>query len=779
MTSKPICPCDGDSHPSTIANPPGLSVIDYRVGDFVSFRHALLLSQPVETNLRDWRPGASGDLAVQMIEWWAYVSDVLTFYNWRIFTNGLLRTADEAESVNRIVRLLGYRPRPGLGSTGLVALVADGSKPVPVPQGFQLLSQPKPGQAPQTFEVDEAFTLAPPTDLVALPKPTGHLLDSGAAVTLAGSRDSIKVGEWLLLAPKVGIANAAWGKVKSVEHTTDPLGAPQTRVLFETAPALGSALAKDYQLLRGLQSMPVWHFGDTKPADAGTANAQTILHCTSLARPSNATELVVVRVDGGTPTLTTIASSSDVIWWRNDVDKPDVAPSDANVIPLAVLHSRLVFSSSTNAAWNSTGNIVFDWRAVGDLVSAPEASLTGPVGTVTATRGQFPAIQNVTVVVEDANGQSASATGTVGSSPSANLDLSKLTAITFAGPFDVHLGIASISRGFSVSDEILGNGDATALQQEFKLKKSPVTYLAGDSRSGDGYQSTVRIWVAGVEYHEVPTLYAQPKGARVFATVEDDEGFTHIKFASPLPTGVANVVARYRIESGAALPDQGDVSIIARPQSGIKKAVSSTVVTPGSDPDPAEKVRKLAPLSVLTFGRAVSGDDYETIASLAPGVTRAKSYYGWDSATQRAALKIYVGDTPGAVVSAKDAIGRTSDPNRPAELLAAKPVRCLLLFSLIVDSNFVYAQVHEQVRIALLDPENGLFGSLRMGIGESVFESEVMNACLDVPGVKAVRGFHFVDENYSSGPRFDPGEGGYYVLNKELLWIFNGELYVW
>lgn len=772
--SAPLCPCDGGTHPKRIANPPGLAVIDYRVGDFGSFRHALLLAQPGETNLHDWRPGASGDLAVQMVEWWAYVCDVLTFYNWRILTNGLLRSADEADAVNRIVRLLGYRPRPGIGAAALVALVADGTRPVAVPAGFQLLSKPAPGQAPQTFELDAPVTLDPPSDVVANPTPDGRLLDANDAVTLAGTRDSIKVGEWLLLAHRTALAYAAWARVEAVEFSSDPSGAPLTRVRLEAMPPpLGAAAAQDYELLRGLQTAPIWHFGDSKPDDPAAVADQGMLHCTGLVRPSNAGERVLVRADGRAAVLTAIESSNDVLWWRNDPDNPGTPPA-AGTVPYAVLHSLLGLSPKVPGAWNDTGNIVFDWRPVGTLVCPPPASLSGPGATVAAGAGQFPSLLNAPVLVEDANGLAVAATANA-SAAARELALSGLPAASLAAPLTVHLGVAPISRGFSVSGEILGDGDASQPQQEFKLQKAPVTYLAGDSRSGEGYQSTVRIWVDGVEYHEVPTLYAQPPGARVFATREDDEGFTHVRFGSPLPTGAANVVASYRIESGAALPGPGDVALIASPQPGVARAAASVMVTPGSDPDAPGKSRARAPLSVLTFGRAVSGDDFETIAAMAPGVARARASYGWDSATQRAAVKIYVGDTPGALAAARDAIARTCDPNRPAEVLAAQPVACRLLLSLIVDAGRVFANVEREVRAALIDPQHGLFGPGLLGIGAAVFESQLMQACLGVAGVKAVHGLRFDDGRGSSGPRFDPGEGGYYDLRNESLSIANGE----
>ena len=112
--TEAICPCDTFIHPRVIFNPPALDAISYRVGDYTTFRHALLLARPGEGELtrasgtridQIWRPGASGDLAVQMVEWWAYLADVLTFYNERVAGQAYLRTADLPESVNRLIRV--------------------------------------------------------------------------------------------------------------------------------------------------------------------------------------------------------------------------------------------------------------------------------------------------------------------------------------------------------------------------------------------------------------------------------------------------------------------------------------------------------------------------------------------------------------------------------------------------------------------------------------------------------------------------------------------------
>ena len=125
--TEAICPCGTFIHPRVILNPSGRDAISYRVGDYTTFRHALLQARPSEAELtrtdgtrivQIWRPGASGDLAVQMVEWWAYLADVLTFYQERIANESYLRTAAERVSLQEMGELIGYRLRRGLALVG-------------------------------------------------------------------------------------------------------------------------------------------------------------------------------------------------------------------------------------------------------------------------------------------------------------------------------------------------------------------------------------------------------------------------------------------------------------------------------------------------------------------------------------------------------------------------------------------------------------------------------------------------------------------------------------
>ena len=106
------CPCTALQDPQVISNPPGQPAISYRADDFTGFRRALLRPLSGEQAIGVWRP-APGDLGLQVLEWWAYLADVLTFYNERYANESYLRTATQQGSIANLVALIGYEPAPG------------------------------------------------------------------------------------------------------------------------------------------------------------------------------------------------------------------------------------------------------------------------------------------------------------------------------------------------------------------------------------------------------------------------------------------------------------------------------------------------------------------------------------------------------------------------------------------------------------------------------------------------------------------------------------------
>ena len=801
-----ICPCGSFIHPRVIFNPPGRDTIAYRVGDYATFRHALLQARAGENELsradgtkieQIWRPSATGDLALQMIEWWAYLADVLTFYNERVASQAYLRTADLPESVDRLIRLLGYRPRPGIGATGVLAALAGGPKPFTLPKGFQVQSKPGPGKLPQVFELDAetrvgALITGSPTspqgEMNADPTPDAALAQVGQdnSVVLKGASSALKKGDRVLFLkkedplPPDGFAAAT---VINVSHQKDPQAGAITKIQVNSGDDLSKVQdVTKFRLLKSDQSAQVWQYPAGKGKVVRTDGDNGRADLAVIARGIKIKDPILFEVGSAAVAhLVSITSSSEVVWFANpknfappavpgDTVDPSVPP-DPTTPPFPIPHTSIAFTpkiseildDSDTSTSRATILIRYGWKAVGDLIAIPAGSVGSrsggseagsdtpgnPVNLQAASGSSFPSVSsNAPVLVEDANGDGD--TGTLDTSSNLKLDDPVPLLIP---PLRVLFNLLQVTRGKSVTNEVLGNGNGALAGQGFVLQNAPVTYLSDNaskgsattrlSVSGEGYSSTVRVWVNGLEWSEVRSFYGQPAAAQIFVTREDEQGKTHVLFGdgehgARLPTGVNNIVAAYRYGSGAETPDAGSLTVVLQPQPGLKAIRNPVRVGGGSDPDPPGKIRKLAPKSVLTFNRAVSADDYETIAAQAPGVTRARALFSFDAIEQRPLVKIWVGDDAGAVKSAQKALAGTTDPNCPPRIQLATKIVITIALTLVVDPRRQPESVQAAVHDALVDPDNGLLGVNVVGIGQAFYDSQIYAACLAVPGVDAV-----------------------------------------
>src|SRR6185503_10204647 len=98
------------------------------------------------------------DPSIALLDAWAMIADVLTFYQERIANEGYLRTATERRSIIELARLVGYRLRPGVAASVWLALTCeDNEKVVIEPYEVRAQSVPGPGELPQSFENIEKF----------------------------------------------------------------------------------------------------------------------------------------------------------------------------------------------------------------------------------------------------------------------------------------------------------------------------------------------------------------------------------------------------------------------------------------------------------------------------------------------------------------------------------------------------------------------------------------------------------------------------------------------
>jgi len=154
--------CEGISPltPRAIVNRPSLGALAYRVGTHHSFLQTMLarLSSQQFSALANLKTRETDDFAIALLDSWATVADVLTFYQERIANEGYLRTATERRSVLELARLVDYQLRPGVSASVYLAFSLEkdfNDDKVFIPAGTQAQSIPGPDELPQTFETEK------------------------------------------------------------------------------------------------------------------------------------------------------------------------------------------------------------------------------------------------------------------------------------------------------------------------------------------------------------------------------------------------------------------------------------------------------------------------------------------------------------------------------------------------------------------------------------------------------------------------------------------------
>jgi len=828
----PVCPCDSEPIVAPI-NLPELSYISYRVGTYVSFRQAVLtplftpatpMPLPVEQTLSVngvpvWRTTGAGDLAVMIAEWFAYIADIITFYNERIANQDYLRTANLPESVNNLIALLGYRPRPAIGAVGYLAALLSpgpsfGNQGIVLPQGLQFQSKPTPGLAPQTFELYASTTISAPDQLPAAPPqvllgtvpgvsiwhyspyheyyyimkfgggPEFTTVSGEYSLLLNGAVTTVDPGDLLRLRVRDGSAGPFLATVVSSTVGPAPSGSGQQtnlHVTLSSTPPSGLTAAQA-ALGTANQNAAVWGFF------AGGISGGTV-HLASLVRQIRPGDWLLFTAASGypSPVLAKVQSTSDVIWDANGTSPTDptfVATSEASTntakppvttttttTPIPVPHTVLTLASDLPSGWNTASGVTvqFGWVSVGTLLNQPFQPWSGSPLTLVGTSAQnFPAWNGQSILLQDSTGLGVATTGSApGNGTSLTLATLPDPVPSLQPPFLVLPNLLYVTAGRTIANEVLGSGDATNPAQDFQLSQSPVTYLS----QGATYASTIVLTVNNLPWTEVPFFFGQAPDATVFVTREDNQGNTHVMFGdgvngARLPTGVNNVVATYRIGSGAASPPVGKLTVIAKSYPGLRSVLNPVAVGGGADADLPSQIRHDAPRSVLTFGRAVSVFDYQALAAQVPSVTRASAVWAWDDARQRTLVKVYVGDDSGAATAAAAALAAAGDPNRPVKVVQATQIAVALTLTLLVTPGMDTTIIQAAVATALTDTEAGLFGSWNMGIGQTLFESQIESAVLGVSGAVAITVQSFVANGVvQAGPLHSPGEGGYFTLD--------------
>lgn len=608
----------------------GLTTLPRQMRTFPEIRQDLLAMLPTKRALAVWHPSGD-DLGLMWLEMWAVVGDVLGFYDERIADDSYLRTAVRRRELSRVVTLLGYTPRGGVGGRAEIAVLAKGRESVTIPVGMGFRSRAFSGEDPQVFQTDAEQVVHPlQNKWIVEPYVRRPTRDPDSTITVGGSKDKGKGKETssavIPIVYSLLFETAGFGLSKDDlvlfegrdPAQPEPVTPPATRVLA-TEPFEGKdgriyskvtfdppiSIPEDYDLhqLRVRRAVQWFSASRRERLDSSGSthpSVRTVGGISEVVREGAATGMkvgdivVVVRgLDGPEPGFrrTTIQKVSPSAVWMSELPKPTGIPDDVDWKQSAPA-SQL---DLTPSVWSSVDELTFHH----DFVDAGLATnvgrmevgveeLTDPEGVpIVGIPAPPPAavlgleglpntnvvgVLHKTFLVVDAAGVGVRLEGEItfhrdGRASFAVLDPSPVPSTGLRLPMTIYGNVVKVSRGERVGAEVLGSGDARIASQSFELKKKPLTYLSSTTAT-NGIASTLTIRVDGVVWDEVPSFHDCGPDDRVYIVRHDEEQRSVVRFGDG--------------ERGARLP------------SGVKNVVATYRFGAGFAAPPAGVINQLA-----------------------------------------------------------------------------------------------------------------------------------------------------------------------------------------
>jgi len=212
-----------------------------------------------------------------------------------------------------------------------------------------------------------------------------------------------------------------------------------------------------------------------------------------------------------------------------------------------------------------------------------------------------------------------------------NLSLNPPLSYSYVKGFaEIYGNIVPASHGETVKDEILGSGDASTIHQEFTLSKGPISHVPSPL-SPSGMKSTLKVIVNDIQWQEKDNFLNSGPNDQHYVTSLNENGSIRITFGdgtrgSTLPTGVDNVHAQYRIGIGSKGNLQPNAFVVPQVNNPAIKSVSIPAGSYGGiDKVLSQQKRNYRPY-ILTLGRAVSLEDYSSLATTFGGISKARAY---------------------------------------------------------------------------------------------------------------------------------------------------------
>lgn len=311
-------------------------------------------------------------------------------------------------------------------------------------------------------------------------------------------------------------------------------------------------------------------------------------------------------------------------------------------------------------------------------------------------------------------------------------------AVIAAGQSSVSvLATQGITKATISSLESIGTSDGTVFQK-FKIPNQPTI------------DSSIRVFVDEgssnyIEYFRVTNFDTSTADDRVFKLLKDEDNFSWIFFGDSntgkTPPNGSDIGVAYRVGGGVAGNVGANSVTVVSSSLGFTVAVTNpSEATGGSSPDSLKAQKEKGPLSLKALNRAVTLDDYRSLAMLVEGVYDAYVYYQENSATAVLAVAPTGGGLPSTdlksaiqtEIDAKNSLGTEVEVVDPD--IVAIDFEAVVTLTNSASQSIVSTEVDSEVAAFLSfgDEDSG------SNFGTDVFLSDITSLIDNIDGVDHV-----------------------------------------
>ncbi|TFH50624.1 MAG: hypothetical protein E4G89_02995 [Methanothrix sp.] len=306
--------------------------------------------------------------------------------------------------------------------------------------------------------------------------------------------------------------------------------------------------------------------------------------------------------------------------------------------------------------------------------------------------------------------------------------------------------------------EVLGSGSGSLVNQEFILKKKPLTYIS--TSTPGGRDAALKIEVDAVAWKGCSSFLDQEDIREKYIIRIDHDHRAHVIFGdgengARLPTGVENIVAEYRSGiGGSGMLAADKLTLLKTRPHGIRSVTNPLATSGGEEPEDMYQAKINAPLQALNVDRIVSLKDFKDFTLNYPGIGKAQAIMllrgqqklvhitvatalpALEDEVEVKELATHVLDGTSTLHS--DLVGSirvAGDSVQPFIVDTYKPCFFNLKADVFIDKKYKIVIIEQKIQEKLVSA----FSFQKRNFGQPVASSEVIGIIQNIEGVASVK----------------------------------------